>query len=67
MLKNIKIKTNVLVKKINKNNIITENGEKYFFKYLIGADGSTSLVRRYLNLDFKIYIGLQYIIPKKTQ
>lgn len=63
--KNIEIKTNVLVKEINKNHILTNEGKKYNFKTLIGADGSTSLVRKYLGLESKIFLGIQYIIPIK--
>lgn len=43
------IKTGCLVKKINKNSVIADNKE-YFFNYLIGADGSNSIVRQYLGL-----------------
>ena len=63
--KNIEIKTNILVKEINKNHILTNESKKYSFKTLIGADGSTSLVRKYLGLESKIYLGIQYKIPIK--
>lgn len=62
--KNIEIKTNCCVKEINKNFIITSKNQKFFFKKLIGADGPLSLVRRYLGLQNKIYLGMQYLIPK---
>jgi len=50
---------------IEKNQVITDNGT-YDFKYLIGADGSASVVRKHLNLPAeKIGMGLEYFISKK--
>jgi geranylgeranyl reductase len=62
--KNLDIKINILVKEIGNNFIKDEKGNKYYFNYLVGADGSASIVRNYLKLKSKIYIGIQYIIPK---
>lgn len=43
---------------------LTGQQEKVEFKSLIGADGSTSLVRRYLRIPVKHYgIGINYQIP----
>ena len=58
---------NSKVEKINHNYIETTGGNKFYYKHLIGADGSNSLVRRYLKLDTKLMgIGLQYIMPAGT-
>jgi len=59
------IKTNIQIKKIKNNSVIINNKEVKF-GYLIGADGSNSIVRKYLGLRTnKIVITLQYTIKKK--
>ncbi|MFW6285812.1 MAG: FAD-dependent oxidoreductase [Nanoarchaeota archaeon] len=63
--KNIKILKNTKTTKIKKNEIITSQGS-FKFKYLIGADGSNSIVRQHLKLKSKICIGGYYNIPKIT-
>jgi len=64
---NIEIKTNTEVKKIDEN-FIEADGQKIKYKYLVGADGGNSLVRRFFDLRTKKFlIALQYIIPKKFQ
>lgn len=60
---NIKIVTDVLVKEIKKDVIITSIGD-FYFKYLVGADGSSSIVRRHLGLKTKVSIGMYYNIEK---
>lgn len=47
------IRTCAMVKSIKDSFIETDQGEKIYFKYLIGADGSNSLVRKFLNLETK--------------
>ncbi len=60
-----KIRFNSHVSKIGKNFVIVNN-RKIFFEYLVGADGSNSLVRRYLGLKNNKYeIGIQYWVNKK--
>jgi geranylgeranyl reductase len=67
LLGNIDIKTNTEVKKIDEN-FIEADGQKIKYKYLVGADGGNSLVRRFLGLETKKFlVALQYIIPKKFQ
>lgn len=64
-VKNIKIKTNAKITKIEKNFVIINNKEKIRFKYLVGADGSCSVVRKHLGLKNKNKIAIQYLLPKK--
>ncbi len=62
--KKIKIRTKARVTKIEKDYVIINDSEKIFYKKLVGADGSLSLVRKYLNLSTKnLMIGIQYIVP----
>jgi len=64
---NVTIHTNAELKSIDKDSIVIKYGnkeKKVFYKHLIGADGSTSVVRGYLGLKSEIYMGIQYIIPK---
>lgn len=64
---NIKILTGVSVSRILSNNFLElDSGKRIKFRFLIGADGATSVVRKYLNLLInKLEIAFQYIIPKK--
>jgi len=66
---NIRILTGTSVSEIISNNSLKLNiEEKLRFKFLVGADGSTSTVRKYLNLGSeKLEIAIQYIIPKRLQ
>ncbi|MCK5024338.1 MAG: FAD-dependent monooxygenase [Thermoplasmata archaeon] len=64
-LDNIKIMTGVKVKEIKDSQIITSAGD-FSFKYLIGADGSNSMVRRHLGLETKSCIGMYYEISGMT-
>ena len=60
------IKTKSRVTEIRKNYIIINNSEKIKFNYLVGADGSTSIVRKYLGLKTNdLCVCVQYIIPTK--
>lgn len=63
--KNITILKETIAKEIKKDKIITNQGE-FYYKYLVGADGSYSLVRRFLGFKSEISIGLRYEIPKIT-
>lgn len=59
------IQTETRVKKIGKNFIETDD-KKIQFKYLIGADGANSIVRKNLGLESKkILQAFQYILPRK--
>lgn len=61
---NAKIRTNAKVNKIFKDHVIVNNSENIQFKYLAGADGTNSLVRRFVGLKTKdLVIAIQYIVP----
>jgi len=61
------VKTKTEVKEISEDSIVV-NGQKIKFKYLVGADGSNSTVRRSLGIKTKkMLITLQYVIPQKIQ
>jgi len=76
--KNIKVKTGIEVTRIvnnggnlftpeenakSKKYIVTSDGEKISFNFLVGADGSQSITRKFLGLENKIHIGAHYKIP----
>lgn len=70
-LKGLK-KTNVVIRKnsrvtnISKNMVTVNNSYKVKFRYLVGADGSSSIVRRHLGLSTNEEgAALQYNIPSK--
>ncbi len=60
---NVEVQTKSKVVKLTREYAVTKN-ERIYFQYLIGADGATSIVRRYLGLKNQFYIGMQYIIPE---
>ena len=62
---NLTVRTKTSVTEIHKEYIVANN-KKIKFKYLVGADGSSSIVRRFLGLKTKkLTIAVQYIIPTK--
>ena len=58
---NVIIETGTVVRKIDKESVITNNGA-FAYRYLVGADGSTSAVRRYLKIDSSFMMGIYYDI-----
>jgi geranylgeranyl reductase len=61
------VKTDCFVSEIRKNSVIAD-GKEYFFNYLIGADGSNSIVKKYLKLKSKIIcLAIQYKIKKQAK
>ena len=63
----VKIRNGARVKSVGPGSIELENGEKIGYRYLVGADGYASVVRRYLQLPVKRrLIGMQYLVPAGT-
>ncbi len=61
----VEVRTGAEVIKITDQEISLKNGECFQYKYLIGADGSNSIVRKFLKLPVKkIGVAFQYIIPR---
>lgn len=62
----VKIRIDTEVSLINARDIELKSGEKIGYDYLVGADGSNSIVRKFLKLPVKkIGVGFQYIVPQK--
>lgn len=61
---NIDVLTGTEVTEIKENSIVAGQDE-YFFKYLVGADGSDSVVRKHLDLKSDFCNGLTYTIKQK--
>jgi menaquinone-9 beta-reductase len=60
----IEILTGAKVTKIGKESITVNETNNYGYRYLVGADGYASLVRRFLELPIRErLIGIQYQIP----
>ena len=63
--KNVEIRLNSEVAGIKENTILLKTGQEIGFNYLIGADGSLSLVRKHLEVPTKrIWLAMQYILPE---
>jgi len=59
---NITLRSGTYVSEIGKGSILA-NGRKISYKYLVGADGSSSIVRKFLGIDSKsVGIGMHYIV-----
>ncbi len=60
----VEIRHNTLVTNITKNYVEINRKERIVYQWLVGADGSTSKVRRFLNLPTeKQLVTFQYLIP----
>jgi geranylgeranyl reductase len=58
------VRTHSQVTKVGNTQLSLKTGEVYGFRYLVGADGYASIVRRHLKLKVrKKLIGFQYTIP----
>jgi len=59
----VSIITNTLVLKIGEDRVQTRGGEEFGYDFLVGADGSSSLVRRQLGIPTKkMGVGINYQI-----
>lgn len=62
----VTVKTSAEVSKITNGTIELKSGEIFEYKHLVGADGSNSLVRRFLKIPTKrMGVAFQYLIPRK--
>lgn len=61
--KNIRVLKEITVTHIKKDKVLTNRGD-FCYKYLVGADGSVSIVRKYLGLKPKVSVGLYYKVPE---
>jgi geranylgeranyl reductase len=59
---NVRVRTGKRVVKLTREHVVTRDGGRISFRYLVGADGATSIVRRYLGLTTRFYAGIQYIL-----
>ncbi len=61
----VNVEMNSQVTGIEANKVMLKDGREYGFKFLVGAEGYSSIVRKHLNLPVqKKLIGFQYTIPK---
>lgn len=62
--RNVSVMTESYVSKIEKDFVLVNDSQKFYYKYLIGADGSNSVVRRYLKIKTRLAgVAIQYKIP----
>lgn len=60
----VEIRTNARVTEIQPAFVVVNDNEKMAYKYLVGADGYASIVRKYLKIpQEKHLIGIQYTVP----
>ncbi|MFA7384126.1 MAG: NAD(P)/FAD-dependent oxidoreductase [Desulfurivibrionaceae bacterium] len=60
----VSIATSALVQEISADRVRTREGEEFSFSFLVGADGSSSLVRRQLGIPISgMGVGLNYHVP----
>lgn len=60
---NVEVRTKARVSAVNRE-CVTVNGENIAYRYLVGVDGSNSIVKRFLGFSAPVAsIGMQYIIP----
>lgn len=64
----VEVRTNSQVTGVKDHHILLKDGTELGFKYLVGAEGYNSLVRRHLGMKMeKRLIGFQYTLPVKEE
>jgi len=64
----VEIRNNAKVTSINPTKVIINDNEQLGYKYLVGADGYFSVVRKYLKMpQEKRLIGIQYTVPDPVE
>ena len=64
----VEVRNGSQVVELNENQVRLKDGTVLGFRYLVGADGQSSLVRRHLGLKMeKRLIGFQYTIPVEKE
>lgn len=62
--KDIQYLNKAKVTRVNDNSVVVNDDKEYGFRFLVGADGPFSIVRKYLNLPVeKVLATVQYQIP----
>jgi flavin-dependent dehydrogenase len=59
----VEVRTNLSAVSLSRTELVLSDGSTVGFRFLVGADGSASLVRRFLDLPPEYYSGMQYLIP----
>jgi len=64
----VEVRTRSQVTEIGKQQLTLKSGEVFGFRYLVGADGYASVVRRHLGLSVRRRLmGFQYTLPAKEE
>lgn len=64
----VEVRTGSQVTRIVDHKLILKTGEEYGFRYLVGADGYASVVRRHLGLKVRHRLmGMQYTLPVEKE
>ena len=62
----VTVHTSAQVIRIDPERVTLKDGTSFGYRYIVGADGYASIVRRYLNLPVrKRLIGMQYTLPAR--
>ncbi len=59
----VEVRTNISAVSLSRTELALSDGGTIGFRFLVGADGSASLVRRFLDLAAEYYSGMHYLIP----
>jgi flavin-dependent dehydrogenase len=59
----VEVRTNIAAVSLSRTELVLSDGSSVRFRFLVGADGSASLVRRFLNLGADYRSGMHYVIP----